>query len=313
MRKILMATDGSDHALNGAHYLAQLYRNTPEIEISVLNIAPKVPPLFMEEGHNPRVRKQFEAWRDRIEREAQQYLAEAAGILQDGGLKKDQVQTRHLRQRIGVARDIIREADAEKFDGIVLGKKGMNWLEEYFLGSITNKLLEISEDHPVWVVDGKGFNPKRVLLALDETEYSIVIAHYVGQMLKGVPGAEVFLYHFCPSGLQLLDSKEEEELKEAEEQWLKRKMDRIAQFFGETKQVLEQSGIPGNSIHTQFFCDISHPDKKISQGILEEVQAENIGTLVLGRKGSSRAREFRLGSVALRTVTAVENCAVWVV
>jgi hypothetical protein len=35
--------------------------------------------------------------------------------------------------------------------------------------------------------------------------------------------------------------------------------------------------------------------------------------LVLGRKGSTQAREFRLGSVVLKTVSEAENCAVWVV
>ncbi len=313
MRKILMTTDGSDHALRGAYYLAQLYRHTPEIEVCVLNISPKIPPLFVEEGHNPRIRKQLEAWRDRVEREAQAYLDKAARVLQEGGLKKDQVRTKYLRQRIDVARDIIREADGEKHEAIVLGKKGLNWLEEYFLGSITNKLLEISEDHPVWVVDGKNFDPKRVLIALDETEYAIKVARYVGQMFRGVAGVEIFLYHFCPSGVELLGPKEEKELKEANQHWLERKANQVAQFFGKAQKALAQSGIPGKNIHTRFFCDISHPDKKISQGILEEVQSEKIGTLVLGRKGSAQSRQYRLGSVVLRTVTGAENCAVWVV
>jgi nucleotide-binding universal stress UspA family protein len=313
MRRILMTTDGSNHALTGAHYLGQLFAGTAEIEICILNVSPKTPPLFLEESHNPRVRRQFEAWRDRIEREAKEYLHEAAQVLHKAGLKEHQIQTRHLRQRVGVARDIIQEADAEGCDAVVLGKKGMNWLEEYFLGSITTKLLEISENHPVWVVDGRDFDPKRILIAMDETEYAVSVAQYVGTMLKGVSGLEVFLYHFCPSGIQNLDSTEAQELQEAGEHWLERKMEIIEGFFKEAKQVLEKSGIPGRHIYTQFFCDISHPDKKISQGILDEVKAEKIGTLVLGRKGSSRAREFRLGSVALRTVSAAENCAVWVV
>ncbi len=69
---------------------------------------PKSLPFSLEESHNPQVRRQFEAWRDRIEREAQGFLDEAARVLYEAGLKKEQVLTRHLRQRIDVARDIIR-------------------------------------------------------------------------------------------------------------------------------------------------------------------------------------------------------------
>jgi hypothetical protein len=37
------------------------------------------------------------------------------------------------------------------------------------------------------------------------------------------------------------------------------------------------------------------------------------GTVVLGRKGSTRAREFRLGSVSLRTLAEADQGTIWVV
>ena len=75
-----------------------------------------------------------------------------------GGSNGARSRPKHAQQAVGIARDIIREMDEQKYETAVIGKKGMGWFDEYFLGSITSKLLEISENHPLWVVEGKGFS-----------------------------------------------------------------------------------------------------------------------------------------------------------
>ncbi len=314
MRRILLTTDGSENALKGAHYLANLYQGAPDLEINILNISPKVPPLFADEIYDPAVKKQFAAWKKKKEEEGQKHIEAATHILVRGGFKQHQIQGQYLQQRVGVARDIIREADGEKYGAIVTGKKGMSWVEEMFLGSITNKLLEISEDHPLWVVEGKNLNARRVLIAIDETKHAVELTRYAGQMLQGLKGVEILLYYFCPPPLaEALADEEKKEILEMERRFVERRKERMAQLFEEARKTLVACGMDLKGIQTRFYCEIPPGDKKISQAILAEAQQGNFGTVVMGRKGSTHAREFRLGSVALRTVTEAENCAVWVV
>jgi len=53
MKRILLPTDGSEHALWASKYLADLYKEVPDVEVTVLHISPPVPPIYREEGHDP--------------------------------------------------------------------------------------------------------------------------------------------------------------------------------------------------------------------------------------------------------------------
>jgi nucleotide-binding universal stress UspA family protein len=301
VRKVLLTTDGSEFSSKSALYLAQLYRGTKDVEVMLFHVWPSVPPLFSEEIHDPIIRKQFAGWKSRKEEETRKYLEHTAKVLVEEGLTKDQIQSKSSPQSTGVARDIIREADSGKYDASVIGKKGMGWFGEMFLGSITNKLLEIAENRPIWVVEGKGLNPRRVLLALDDTEYAIQLVQYAARMLRGIAEVEILLYHFCGPFCEITTEKELEEMKG------------MTQIFAQSQEVFTALDFKKEAVESRFEADFSIGAKKISRSILREAARGKYGTVVLGRKGSTRAREFRLGSVSLRTLAEADQGTTWVV
>jgi nucleotide-binding universal stress UspA family protein len=313
MRKILMTTDGSENALKAAAYLGDLYGDSLDLEITILSIYPAVPPLYREEGLNPAVRRQFTAWLKKREGDARRFTEEAARVLERGGLKRSQIRTKHAEQAVGVARDIVREMDAQKCEAGVIGKKGLGWFDEYFLGSITGKLLEISEDHPLWVVEGKGFAGRRVFIAMDEVAGSLNLVRYAGRMLRGIAGVEFLFYHFCCPFLEALAPEERKKMSGAEAEIANREKEEMLHCFDEAQNILLDLGFEKKSLRRSFDYDPAAPPQKVVQGVLKEFRAGNYGTLIVGRKGATRAREFRVGSVALRAVAEAENCAVWVV
>jgi nucleotide-binding universal stress UspA family protein len=313
MRRILMTTDGSENALKAAAYLADLYRDARDLEITILSLYPAVPPLYRDEGLNPAVRRQFAAWVKKKEGDAHRFLDEAARILERGGLKRSQIKTKQAQQVVGVARDIVREMDAQKFEAGVIGKKGMNWFDEYFLGSITSKLLEISENHPLWVVEGKDFPSRRIFIAMDETENTLTLVRYAGRMLQGLAGVNFLFYHFCCPFLEALTPEEREKMREIEERIAEREKEKMHHCYDEAQKILLDFGFNKKAIRRSFDYDPSAPPQKVAQAVLKELREGNCGTLIVGRKGSTQAREFRVGSVALRTVAEAQNCAVWVV
>jgi nucleotide-binding universal stress UspA family protein len=310
-RRILLATDGSRNATGAAHYLANLYKGALDVEVTVLNISPAVPPLYREPGHGPAVHRQFMEWKKKREVEAKAYFHETSNVFLDAEFKKNQVKTKYLLQAVGVARDIIREVDSGSFDACVVGKKGMGWFDSIFLGSITGKLLEISENHPLWLVDGKGSKSRRVLIAMDETPRAIELARQAGRMLRGLTAVHILFYHYCSPFTETLSSEERKRMKDSEKEVVERERARMAQIAKEAKEALMAEGMNPRSLNYQFQYDPSARSKKISRAILSKLHEGGYGTLLLGRKGKTGAREFRIGSVTLRIITEVQHCAVW--
>lgn len=313
MRSILLSTDGSQHSLRAARYVAELYRDVPDLHATILTISPAIPPIYREEGHVPSIRRQFTKWKKKREEEARGYTDEAAKILLARGFKKSHLKVRYSQQTVGVARDIIRVVDAGKYDACVVGKKGMGWFDSVFLGSITDKLLEISEDHPVWLVEGKVKGPRKVLIAMDETLHAVDLARYAGTMLKGVEGVAFDFYHYCTPFTEGLSAQERKRLRELESLALNREREEMTHFFDYAKKALLDMGFSEKSIRYDFQIDQSARPKKVTEAILTHLKKGGYGTLLIGRKGATHAREFRIGSIAMRTIAEAKDCAVWVV
>jgi nucleotide-binding universal stress UspA family protein len=259
------------------------------------------------------MRKAYAAWRKKKEQEAKKYIGECVEVLQKGGFKKNTIKAKHAHQIVGVARDILREADARHSDACVIGKKGMGWFDDMFLGSITSKLVEISENHPIWLVSGERWNSRKVIVAMDHTTQPLQLARYIGAMLQGLEGVQILFYHYCAPFSEDLTSKEREKMKEIEERMVQNERDQMSHFFAEAQKILENLGFDRKAVEYKFDRGKTASTRKVSQRIFQEVQEGKHGTLVIGRKGASSAREFRLGSVAWRIATESENCAVWIV
>jgi len=313
VKRILLATDGSENALGASKYLADLYKGTSDVEVTVLHISPPVPPIYREEGHDPQIRKVYATWKRKKEQEAKRYIEESAEILLRGGFKRSRINGRHVHQIVGVARDIIREADAGNYDACLIGKKGMGWFDDMFLGSITSKLLEISENHPIWLASSKTWDSRKVLIAMDHTPQTLHLIRYVGEMLRDLEEINICFYHYFIPFIEDLTTEERKKLRDFEKRIIERERDRMFHFFGEAQRILEDLGFDKKAVEYEVFKGDSASPKKVSQRILKKAKDGKYGTLVIGRKGATKAREFRLGSVAWRIATEAQNCVVWVV
>ncbi|MBN2033636.1 MAG: universal stress protein [Deltaproteobacteria bacterium] len=313
MRNILLATDGSDHSLRGAQYVADLYKGATDVDVTILTISPTIPPIYREEAHDPLIQKQFAAWKKKREEEAEAYTDASRKVLLKAGFKRSRIESKYVKQLVGVARDITREIDAGRFDACVVGKKGLGWFGNMFLGSITDKLLQISEDHPIWLVEGKKRKSRKVLVAMDETRSTVELARYVGTMLKGLENLSILFYHYCAPFTENISPEERKKLKDLEKRAVEREQLEMSHFFEDSKTLLLSLGIAEESVTYEFQYDQSNRPKKVTQAILDKLKKGGYGTLVIGRKGSTHAREFRLGSVAGRTVNEARDCAIWVV
>jgi nucleotide-binding universal stress UspA family protein len=148
-------------------------------------------------------------------------------------------------------------------------------------------------------------NWRKLLIAMDETESSIRAVKYVCELSGCTAGMTVCLLNVYPEppswyyreGKSLTEYKEEK-VKAAQE------------AFETAIELLDEHGIFRKNITT---ISRMASGGTISQTILEEQKKEAYGTIVLGKRGVSKAEEFLFGSISNSVVRECKNFSVWIV
>jgi nucleotide-binding universal stress UspA family protein len=79
-------------------------------------------------------------------------FAEASTRLEKAGLSRGQITTRlakGVRSRAGA---IIEEALKGGYGTIVVGRRGISYVEEFSMGRVSNKIIHLAKELAVWVV-----------------------------------------------------------------------------------------------------------------------------------------------------------------
>jgi nucleotide-binding universal stress UspA family protein len=210
-------------------------------------------------------------------------------------------------QEVGIARDIIAEAK-RGYDAVVIGRRGLSKMEGGFLlGSVCTKIVSGVRDVPVWVVGGK-IEASRVLLAVDASENSQKAVHYLGSFARHTT-AKVTLCHVVrqlslTQGTNLIPRNEEREHK-----WLVKLTRDAESMLREYGDRLERAGLAPARITIK--CTTESASR--SADILKEARVGSYGTIVLGRRGLSRVRQFITGRVTNKALAQADGLAVWLV
>lgn len=134
-------------------------------------------------------------------------------------------------------------------------------------------------------------NPnKKILIALDGSENAAMGAAYAAEMLAGRNDVQITLLHV---------RTEESDQNGGDVQ-------RIMEI---SKAVLIKAGIPEEAVSIQF----RDKEAGIARDILDEIEAGRYGTVIVGRRGLSRAKQFLFGSVSNKIVHSAKECTIWVV
>ena len=158
----------------------------------------------------------------------------------------------------------------------------------------------------------------KVLIAVDGSRNSLRAVEYAGKVFAPNPEARLVLFQIIPSiSRMLLDTKEMKTIDAHKDErpelaglyWRLEDEERMSEFFAEATSVLIHTGVKPEQIKSKFGVKSG----EIADGILEEVELGNFQTLIMGRRGLSRVREFFLGSVSTQVVREAKGCAVCVV
>lgn len=160
---------------------------------------------------------------------------------------------------------------------------------------------------------------KKILVAVDGSENSVRAVSYTGEMVKDDPGVLVEL--LC------IERLAERDLFPDEDSWKQRckdQRDEMHDFLEDAAGILTGKGLAEKQVRTNYMSHCRFPleDQGVTQcsmgtSIAQEVmtysQDNGFGTIVVGRRGVSKAEEFLFGSVSNKIIHHARGCTVWVV
>jgi len=154
-QKILVAIDDSENAMRAVEFIVKSF--TPDHRITLFSVIldtaticdmenPSLTPYFMaQKGAFCLVEDQKRTLVNEALQKAKEFLIKA-------GFEEGHIVIKVEEKKRGVARGIIDEA-ASGYDAIVMGRRGLSGIKEFFLGSISQKVLQSAEGVSVLLVD----------------------------------------------------------------------------------------------------------------------------------------------------------------
>ncbi|HIJ37055.1 MAG TPA: universal stress protein [Deltaproteobacteria bacterium] len=154
-KNILLAFDDSENAMRAVEFMAKSFRLDyrvtlfsvlPDIQTMCDMNNPSLTPYFVSEQVN------FCGMEEKKKELMGEAMEKAKKILVQAGFQEDLIRTKMEVRKKGVARDIVEEAKTG-YDTIVMGRRGLSAIAEFFVGSVTHKVLHLAKGLSVVLVE----------------------------------------------------------------------------------------------------------------------------------------------------------------
>ena len=303
-KSILVAVDGSEPSLEAVRYVCSLFADRP-VRLTLFHVKNRLPePYHGMEKLSPAGKNlpDLEAWAAKREQNIGRFMDEAAKVAAKAGLTS--VSIRIQDRRAGVGRDILAESQ-KGFDALVIGRNDKGPHPSILLGGVASKLIAATAGAPLWLVGGCQA-PGKILIAMDNSEDAMRAVEYAGQILSP-KHHELLLLHvsrgyeyyveeldgivapgFAGGGLETVE---------------------MESVMADARARLEKAGFGPGKVGVKIIQDASSR----TEAICAEAREGGFGTLVLGRRGASRAKEFFMGRVSYKASHLAHEMAVWIV
>jgi nucleotide-binding universal stress UspA family protein len=311
-KHFLICTDGSPESKAAVQYVGFAFGKNARFKIDLLHILPDVPPLFLEPGENMAEMVQLQGFAEQVEKEnrhrAGLIMGEAKKILTDAGIDPENIRPLIREPSVRVAQEILDLEEAGGYDTVFMGRHGMSAFAEFFMGSVTNKVLQHAKGVPVCVAHGK-IDSRKLLVPVVSAPNSKRVLEQAAWLLAASQPMEVTILHVVvplvvqgmtavwPGMADVESVAEGRILSDAED------------MLDQAKRYLMEQGVPQFAITTRIEKGAS----AVARAILKEARDRGYGSIMVGRRGISRARRFLFGSVSHNVVQQARNMAVWVI
>jgi nucleotide-binding universal stress UspA family protein len=268
-----------------------------------------LPHILVEESRNSReTADQLREIEKRKSQMADRILAEAKDRLMAVGFTQNTIEAVFRKIEASVARDICSWAEkSKKADAILISSRGHGRIRAFFTGKIANKVLEYVKVCPVWMGKGAVRN-KNVLIAVDNSVNAMRAVDHAGFLLSGTD-VNVTLFHSKRDLRRYASAEVLEEFPGIQKFWQKKAGDMVAPYMKKARSKLLQAGLAEN----QISMKVIDGRRSAARDILKEAEENEIGTVVLGKKGHSDIEDDSMGGTTRKVLDRASDIAVCIV
>ena len=306
-KKVVLALDDSIHSMHAVKYAVRLPCLVKEAAFTLFHVQPTISQFLLDEAKtdfkakaelDKLVRKNAEHARDMMEK-YKSYMVRM-------GIAEKRIDVATQPRVLGLVKDVLEHAEKGRYDAIVVGRRGLSRVQKAFMGSVTTKLVEHSGVIPVWVVDGEVTSQK-FIVAVDGSEASLRAVDHLAFVIGATPGIKVVLFHVVPQlgghfGIKFGKKKSglEQTFAETDKKHLNR-------FFEQAQEKFNEAGMPEGQVEFKVATRTGN----VGKAIVDEAKKGDYGTVVVGRRGISKA--FFMGSVSRCVIDNSSKRALWLV
>ena len=306
-KKILLAVDDSVHSKRAIQYVGRMSSNIKNLNYVLFNSLPAISQYLLDEAKkNVIERAKLNAMVKKNTDSARRVLEDYKTEMIRMGVSEDSISiTTRLRMK-GVAKDILDFGQEKLYDAVVVARRGLSALQEVFMGSVTNDIIEHSRVIPVWLVDG-SVSSSKIMLAVDGSESSLRAVDHICFILGGNPDIKITLLHVVTRAKDYIGIDFDENEKDIEKIVLQESKEAIDNFYAQAQKKFSENDLSENQIEIKVIERTAKPGKAIT----EASKKDDYGTVVIGRRGVGKS--FFMGSVSRYVINKTSNRALWVV
>lgn len=149
-RKMLLAVDDSDNSRKAVDY-ASTFAVANGAEVKLFNVVREFRLDFLDIS-TPRGAEIEMRIVKELERDIQQMFAAYRKQLEWAGVEAVRISSKYTLQSGTRAGDILKEAKEGNYRTIVMGRRGLSKVHEFFLGRVTTKVLHRAAGFALWIV-----------------------------------------------------------------------------------------------------------------------------------------------------------------
>jgi len=305
-KKIILSLDHSIYSSHSLAYVALLFADQPDVRFHLLtciqssSLLPESTDtknsLFPESlSHLKKL-----GFSNRI-------FQKASRKLNDLGIQSDRITSSTISTGTNIGAAIQLEGEKLLADSIVVGRRGIGFVGEMLMGSVSATLFKRCHTVPLWIIDGE-IESNRIFVPLDRTIPSLMAIDHLCHIFSNRDDINFYLFHchrLFGSSKKTIPEKFSDQL---DSDYFDRLLNEKDFVLKGPAELLEKAGIPEGNI--KLLPEVT--DIEESHSIIREASQNGCGTIVIGRRGAGMAKGL-FGGVSDRTLYKTQNMALWIV
>ena len=280
-KHLLVTVSEQNSALFGVKFAGNFFSDKKGIKLTLYFTYPKGAAGWTDDDYKRQQAKQ----QKQNEAKGRQALEAAKKICCDLGFDENQISLKLEMQKTNKVLDILHEGAKGNYDAVVLGRRGVSWLEEAFDESVTKGLLKEKFHFPVWLCKNPDPDRKNILICIDGSEAAYRMADHVGFILETENRHQIVLF------------SADENQKKAE--------DIITTARGHLNK---------NGFNEKMVRSLIVSEKNAAKAIMAEAKKGKYAAVTVGRRHAEPGalKSLFFGSVSTKLFNEMEGASLWV-